>query len=447
MRMCHAVASAKGYNVQHADCEGAFLNAYISDDDISDRQIYMEQVEGFADINHPRAEWVCLLIKTLYGMKQSNRLWWKRIATWMVKYGFEKSKYDPCLFYGNIKHKPWLKGLHFVPILVDDITAYLAEGTTATANYGAFIAALNRKYATFDKGPIEFYLQQYVTADPNRQSYHISQEAHIDKMLEKQGLSDCHPAPLPYNAGHMQAVLRQGRAAPLDPDSDPPVNHTEFRNATGSIGYPAVMSRPDIACTTSVLQRFQSSPRRSHMQAAKHVMRYLKGSKNMGIKYSGGPVQLTAAVDTCWADDVDAAESQYGWVVFLCGGIVSWKSALMRCTATSSTEAEYVGLADLVCELLYLTSLLAEMGYPQKPVPVDEDNKGVLAIARCEGRHSHQRHINIKFHLCRKFLNTLFTLNDVRGTLNVADLLTKPLVTKDTFNSLVRRLLQPVIPI
>ena len=92
-------------------------------------------------------------------MKQSNRLWWKRIATWMVKYGFEKSKYDPCLFYGNIKHKPWLKGLHFVPILVDDITAYLAEGTTATANYEAFIAALNRKYATFDKDPIEFYLQ------------------------------------------------------------------------------------------------------------------------------------------------------------------------------------------------------------------------------------------------------------------------------------------------
>ena len=175
-----------------------------------------------------------------------------------------------------------------------------------------------------------------------------------------------------------------------------------------------------------------------------HVMRYLKGTKNLGIKYTGGPVQLTAAVDTSWADDVDAAESQYGWVIFLCGGIVSWKSALMRCTATSSTEAEYVGLADLVCELLYLTSLLSEMGYPQQPVPVDEDNKGVLSVTMGEGRHSHQRHINIKYHLCRKFVNKLFVFNDVRGTLNVADILTKPIMSKDRFERLRKMLLEPV---
>ena len=152
-------------------------------------------------------------------------------------------------------------------------------------------------------------------------------------------------------------------------------------------------------------------------------------------------MQLKAAVDTSWADDVDDAESQYGWVIFLCGGIISWKSALMRCTATSSTEAEYVGLADLVCELLYLTSLLAEMGYPQDPVPVDEDNKGVLSVAKNEGKHSHQRHINIKFHLCRKFLGKLFTFNDVRGSLNVADLLTKPTLSVERFNDLRSKLL------
>ena len=155
-------------------------------------------------------------------------------------------------------------------------------------------------------------------------------------------------------------------------------------------------------------------------------------------------MQLKAAVDTSWADDVDEAESQYGWVVFLCGGIISWKSGLMRCTATSSTEAEYVGLADLVCELLYLTSLLKEMGFPQQPVPIDEDNQGVLNVAMGEGKHSHQRHINIKYHLCRKFINTLFTLNDVRGSLNVADILTKPLIAKEKFQQLVAMLLDPV---
>ena len=444
MRMCHAVASATNMVVKHADCEGAFLNAYVSDDDISDRQIYMEQVEGFADADHPKSEWVCLMVKTLYGMKQSNRLWWKRLAKWMVNYGFKQSKYDPCFFFGNTKGKKWLKGVHYVPIIVDDISAYLANSKTAAKNYDDFIKNLNKTYATVDKGPIEFYLQQYVAADPVTHSYHISQEAHLDKMLEKQGMADSHSASLPFNTGHMHSILKQGRAAPDDEAADPAINPSTYRNMTGSLGYPAVMSRPDISCTTSILQRYQSAPRRSHQHAAKHAMRYLNGTRNLGIKYKGGPVQLKAAVDTSWADDVDEAESQYGWIVFLCGGIVSWKSGLMRCTATSSTEAEYVGLADLVCELLYLTSLLKEMGFPQQPVPVDEDNQGVLSVAMGEGKHSHQRHINIKYHLCRKFINTLYTLNDVRGTLNVADILTKPLIAKERFKQLVAMILDPV---
>ena len=103
----------------------------------------------------------------------------------------------------------------------------------------------------------------------------------------------------------------------------------------------------------------------------------------------------------------------------LCGGPISWKSGLQRCTATSSTEAEYVALADLVCELLFLTGLLTEMGYKQRPVPVDEDNTGVFGIAKEEGKHSHRRHINIKYHLCQKFLGTLYYLNNVKGTDNI----------------------------
>ena len=145
---------------------------------------------------------------------------------------------------------------------------------------------------------------------------------------------------------------------------------------------------------------------------------------------------MSGKVDSSWADDVDSAESQFGWVLMLCGAPVSWKSGLQRCTATSSTEAEYVALADLVCEMIFLTGLLAEMGYPQDPVSVDEDNTGVFGIARCEGKHSHRRHINIKFHLCQKYLGSLYFLNDVRGSDNWADLLTKSQFSLEKFTAL-----------
>ena len=128
----------------------------------------------------------------------------------------------------------------------------------------------------------------------------------------------------------------------------------------------------------------------------------------------------------------------------LCGAPVSWKSGLQRCTATSSTEAEYVALADLVCELLFLTGLLTEMGYPQRPIGVDKDNTGVFGIARNEGKYAHRRHINIKYHLCQKFLGSLYFLRDVRGSDNVADLMTKSIFTGEKCVGYRDQLLTPL---
>ena len=103
-----------------------------------------------------------------------------------------------------------------------------------------------------------------------------------------------------------------------------------------------------------------------------------------------------------------------------------------------------MALADLVCELLFLTSLLREMGYAQNPVAVDEDNTGVFGIARNEGKYSHRRHINIKYHLCQKFLGTTYYLRDVRSTDNTADLMTKSLFSQEKFTGFRDRLVSVI---
>ena len=260
-----------------ADVKAAFLQAYVVDDPL-DVDIYMEQVDGFEDPDHPRDEWVCLMVKTLYGMKQSNRLWWRRLVKFMLQYGFEQSAYDPCMFFGERhdrrKTPSYLRGLHYIPILVDDLSSYLNDTSRARKNYAKFIAALDKKYPTDDMGQIEFYLKQAVTADPSRNDYSISQEAHIGKMLEKHDMSRCNPAPLPFENGHMHDILRQGRSAPED-GNDPATDSTEYRSILGGLNFPAVMTRPDIANTVSVLQRFQQNPRHSHLNAARRVQRYL----------------------------------------------------------------------------------------------------------------------------------------------------------------------------
>ena len=103
-----------------------------------------------------------------------------------------------------------------------------------------------------------------------------------------------------------------------------------------------------------------------------------------------------------------------------------------------------MALADLVCELLFLTGLLTEMGYSQHPVAVDEDNTGVFGIAKGEGKHSHRRHINIKYHLCQKYLGSLFYLNNVRGSKNIADIMTKSHFTESLFVTYRDSLLTPI---
>ena len=238
-------------------------------------------------------------------------------------------------------------------------------------------------------------------------------------------MQDSHGTDLPYDAGEIKSILQRGRLN-LDP-KDLPTDASEYRQLLGSLNYPAVMSHPEISCIVSILQRHQSDPRITHRKAADKIHQYLRKHRTRCLRYTGGNVQLSAAVDSSWADDVDEAESQYGWVVMLCGGPVAWKSGLMRCTATSSTEAEYVALADLTCELVYLAGLLKEMGYPQRTTPVSEDNKGVLYFAIGEGNHVKKRHINIKYNLAQKYYGKIYYLVDTRGTDNPADLFTKPL--------------------
>ena len=99
-RCAHAIASSEKLIVKQADVKAAFLQAHVVDDPLN-IDIYMEQPDGFEDPDHPRDEYVCKLIRTLYGMKQSNRLWWRRLVKWMRRYGFRQSKYDPCMFYGE----------------------------------------------------------------------------------------------------------------------------------------------------------------------------------------------------------------------------------------------------------------------------------------------------------------------------------------------------------
>ena len=148
-------------------------------------------------------------------------------------------------------------------------------------------------------------------------------------------------------------------------------DHATYRMAVGSLLYLACWTRPDISFAVSELSRFVSAPAEAHMKAVKHLVRYLRGTMDLGLLYSktaggaGPPSVLTAYVDADWAGDPDSRRSTTGYVLVLNGAAISWKSKRQTVIALSSAEAEFIAASSLVQEITYCRKLLSALGFEQ----------------------------------------------------------------------------------
>ncbi|XP_031285748.1 exopolygalacturonase-like [Pistacia vera] len=123
-----------------------------------------------------------------------------------------------------------------------------------------------------------------------------------------------------------------------------------YANVIGSIMYAMISTRPDLSFSMSLLSRFMSNPRSEHWSALKWVLRYINGTSHIGLEYCKryNSLDLVGFVDSDFAGDKDTRKSTTAYVFTLGGNCVSWKSQLQPIVALSSTEAEYVAIADVV---------------------------------------------------------------------------------------------------
>jgi hypothetical protein len=228
-------------------------------------------------------------------------------------------------------------------------------------------------------------------------------------------------------------------------------DHEVYRNMVGSLLYLACWTRPDIAFAVSELSRFVSSPGQFHMAAVKHLIRYLQGSRELGIMYSkpsnNGPMNqpniLWGFVDSDWAGCPDSRRSTTGFTLMLNGAAVAWKSKRQSVVALSSAEAEFMAASALVQEVIYARRLLENLGFPQPaPTFIYEDNRTCIAWSEGSvGGSDRAKHIDLREHFVHDAVKAgVLKLVPVASVDNVADLLTKPL-PKAAFLTLRKRLL------
>ena len=263
----------------------------------------------------------------------------------------------------------------------------------------------------------------------------LSQGSYIDKILRRFGMEDCNPQQLPISPQHGLRKWKEG-------GRDKPADQLLYQQIIGCLIYLVTGTRPDLAFVTMLLSQYASKPNTKHMGAAKRVLRYLKGTRDITLKYhrNGTPVdtgngdtgnQLIGFADSDLVNDKDDGKSISGYIYQLNRNTISWRSKKRsRKVPTSTTEAELFAMAYAVKHMLWLQEALREL-QPNQQVDstLYRDNQGTLNLLQNYKGGDLTKHVVINYHFLRNVVQErgCFHLQHVPSTENLVDICTKGL--------------------
>ena len=180
------------------------------------------------------------------------------------------------------------------------------------------------------------------------------------------------------------------------------VDPTMYKQLIGSLLY-LVHTRPDICYAVNALSQFMAEPRQRHWVAAKHILRYLKGTITYGLNYSAnGGIFLHGYADADWAGSPVDRKSTTGYCFSLGSAMISWSSRKQGTLAHSTAEAEYIATSDASREAVWLRKLIYGLyGNKLETTVIHCDNQSCLKIAENPVFHERTKHIDMKYHYVR----------------------------------------------
>ena len=184
---------------------------------------------------------------------------------------------------------------------------------------------LSKQFEMKDLGELKYCLGVQVIRDRKKGITTLSQSKYIGEVLEKFRMSDCKPISTPIMMPDDNATKVKSVTDPVD---------FPYRSCVGKLNYAALITRPDIAIAVGYCSRYQSKPDQSHVAALKRVMRYLKGTQNIGITFTASgkkEIILIGYSDADYAKCVGTRRSTSGNCFKLGNGLVSWRTCKQQC--------------------------------------------------------------------------------------------------------------------
>ena len=409
IRMVLGIVASEDLHLEQLDVKTAFLHGDLEED------IYMAQPEGFPIVG--KENMVCKLKKSLYGLKQAPRQWYLKFDSFMQRSGYHRCEMDHCCYL-----KKFNSSYIILLLYVDDM---LIAGSDMQ-EINKLKKQLSREFEMKDLGAAKQILGMSIARDRVAGTLKLSQAKYINKVLEKFNMADAKARSTPLGS---QLRLSKKQS----PKTEEDIEHMAkipYVSAVGSLMYAMVCTRPDIAQAVGVVSRFMSNPGREHWEGVKWLLRYLKGTSNVALVYKRNGVVLEGFADANLGGCDDSGKSTTGYVFTIGGTAISWMSRLQKSVALSTTEAEYMAIAEAAKELIWLKNFLIELGFQQEDCVLHCDNQSAVHLAKNPVFHSRTKHIQMRYHFIRELINDgTLNLKKILGTKNPADMFTKVVTT------------------
>lgn len=408
IRLILALAAQRKMSIRQFDVKTAFLNGTLKE------AVYMEQPTGFQDGTNR----VCLLKKSLYGLKQSSRCWNQKFTSFIKLFGFTQSQSDSCVFISKQGGMLTILAIH-----VDD-------GLIVGENINDIKKVMKYLGEQFEIKEMDIgcFLGLEIN-QANDGSICIHQTTYAKKILCRFNMENCDSVSTPADTNQSMHNFDESDASKFP-----------YRELVGSLMYLAVGTRPDIAYAVGVVSRFLEKPTIVHERAAKRILKYLKRTLNFGILFLNSKTnELKAYSDADYAGCVETRRSTSGYTFIYGGGAISWSSERQKSVSLSTAESEYIAGSNCVRELIWLRKIFNEiLDIKSLKITLFMDNESAIRLIKNPEFHKRTKHIDIRYHFIREhYEKQEFNLEHVNTNEMTADVFTKALPAPN-FNRLIK---------
>jgi Reverse transcriptase (RNA-dependent DNA polymerase)/GAG-pre-integrase domain len=432
VRILLAWAAVNDLEIFQFDCKTAFLHAKVR------HPLYARPFPGYP--TSTPGKYLRILV-ALYGLRQSAYEFYILILSLLLELGMVRCEVDHGIFFGIWTSSPdpsvpmpLADGplVLYVPLHVDDGLAI----TNSIPLYTWFLSVIAKRLHIVDMGPRSKFLNILIIRDRAGKRLWLSPRLYISELLEEWNLASCRSVVTPFPSKLPDSISAPPNSSPAISDAD---LLPRYQRLVGCLLYLAISTQPDIAYYAMWLGQFNASPTRAHFLIAKHVLRYLAGTRTLALCLGvssprvppslSGYMQNVGCSDADWASNTVDRRSISGYSFYFQGSLISWSAVKQKAIALSSTEAEYYAMTHAFKEASWLRTFLGLLQLPvPRPFPILSDNQAACSISNSSAISARSKHIDNRHHFIRDHVQAgSFTTTWIPTEDMPADIFTKSL--------------------